>query len=156
MSKTVYELTQEGVVRLKDELQDLKDNKRPENLILLKEARAQGDLSENADYDAARNEQGKIEARVSKIEYILKHHKIIKQTTGDAVDIGKVVTLRYTADNKERTIQLVGTLEASPAENKISVVSPLGKILLGKFKGATVMVKTPTHRDYELEIMDVK
>lgn len=156
MSKTVYELTQEGVVRLKDELQELKDIKRPENLALLKEAREQGDLSENADYDAARNEQGKIEARVAKIEHILKHHKIIKSSSGDAVDIGKIVTLKYLSTNKERTIQLVGTLEASPAENKISVVSPLGKILIGKFKGSKVTIKTPTHRDYELEIMDVK
>ena len=86
--KRVFELTQEGVDKLKDELTDLIDNKRPQNLEMLKEARAQGDLSENADYDAARNEQARIEARISEIENILKNVKIIKTSNKDVVEIG--------------------------------------------------------------------
>jgi len=87
--KQTFQLTQEGVDNLKQELIYLKDVKRGENLEALKEARAQGDLSENADYDAARNEQARIEARISEIENIMKNVKIIKTTSEDIVNIVK-------------------------------------------------------------------
>jgi transcription elongation factor GreA len=93
--KQSFQLTQEGVDNLKTELAYLKDVKRGENLEALKEARAQGDLSENADYDAARNEQARIEARIAEIENIIKNVKIIKTTQEDIVNIGKTVRVRF-------------------------------------------------------------
>ena len=86
-----YQLTQEGVDKLKSELQYLKEVKRPENIEALKDARAQGDLSENADYDAARNEQARIEARIQEIETIIKNVKLIRKSSVDKIDIGKSV-----------------------------------------------------------------
>ncbi len=88
-TKPVYQLTQEGYDHLKEELKELVDVKRQENLDALKEARAQGDLSENADYDAARTEQARIESRITEIENILKYAKIIKTSNEDVVNIGK-------------------------------------------------------------------
>jgi len=93
--KQTFQLTQEGVDKLKTELTYLKDVKRGENLESLKEARAQGDLSENADYDAARNEQARIEARIAEIENVVKNVKIIKTTSEDIVNIGKNVKVRF-------------------------------------------------------------
>lgn len=152
--KRVFELTQEGVDKLKDELTDLIDNKRPQNLEMLKEARAQGDLSENADYDAARNEQARIEARISEIENILKNVKIIKTSNKDVVEIGKRVKIKYVETNKIAEFQLVGTLEANPKENKISVESPVGKAIREREKGDVVLVKTP-NKSFTVEIMDL-
>ena len=111
-AKKLYELTQAGVDNLKAELTELKDVKRLENLEALKEARAQGDLSENADYDAARNEQARIEARIIEIETILKNVRIIKSTDdSSAVNIGKVVELRFVEKNKIDKYQLVEPLK---------------------------------------------
>ena len=110
----IYELTQDGVDKLKNELTDLIDNKRPQNLIFLKEAREQGDLSENADYDAARNEQSKIETRIIEIENILKNTKIIRLSNKDIVEIGKVVEVEHLDQGKVAKYYLVGTIEANP------------------------------------------
>ena len=100
-NKKIFQLTQEGYNDLKLELKDLVDIKRDENLEALKEARAQGDLSENADYDAARTEQARIEARISEIENILKFSKIIKNNLDNQIDIGKKVkVLFYTLINQ--------------------------------------------------------
>lgn len=155
MSKKIYELTQEGVENLKDELNDLKNNQRPTNLQALKEAREQGDLSENADYDAAREEQSKIETRVNEIENILKNTKIIKTSTSDEVDIGKKVTIKYLETDKVMEFRLVGTIETNPKEGKISVESAVGRSLLGHYKGDKVTIKTPNNRTYTIMIMEV-
>ncbi|MDY0276882.1 MAG: transcription elongation factor GreA [Acholeplasma sp.] len=154
-AKKVYELTQEGVDKLKEELNDLIDNKRPQNLEMLKEARAQGDLSENADYDAARNEQGRIEARIVEIEGILKYAKVIKLSDKDIVEIGKLVKIKYLENKNIFEFQLVGTLEANPMEKKISVESPIGKAIIGHEIGNQVLVKTPG-KNYTVEILEVK
>jgi len=145
-TKRVYELTQDGVERLKAELLDLEENKRPQNLQQLKEAREQGDLSENADYDAARTEQSKIETRIQEINNILKYAKIIKSSDKDVVEIGKVVTVKYLDNNTTKKFRLVGTLEANPMNNKISVDSPIGKALIGLQTGEKTSYKTQTNK----------
>lgn len=154
-TKRVYELTQDGVDKLREELTDLIDNKRPQNLAMLKEARAQGDLSENADYDAARDEQAKIEGRVAEIERILKNTKIIKTSDKDNIEIGKVVKVKYLETGLVSEFRLVGTLEANPMENKISIDSPIGRVLLGHEKGAKVTMRTPMNETYNIEVLEV-
>lgn len=154
--KQIFQLTQEGVDNLKQELTHLKDVKRGENLEALKEARAQGDLSENADYDAARNEQARIESRISEIENILKNVKIIKTTSEDIVNIGKTVLVKFLASGETKEFYLVGTIEADPKLRKISVESPIGKAMLNKQEGDVVDVKTETGRIFQIEIVDIK
>jgi transcription elongation factor GreA len=156
VSKPLFQLTQEGVENLKLELTHLKDVKRGENLEALKEARAQGDLSENADYDAARNEQARIEARIAEIENILKNVKIIKTTNEDIVNIGKTVQVRFQETNEVKEFYLVGSIEADPRLRKISVESPIGKAMMNKQEGDIVEVKTETGRIFQIEILDIK
>ena len=154
--KQMFQLTQEGVDNLKTELTLLKDVKRGENLEALKEARAQGDLSENADYDAARNEQARIEARIAEIENILKNVKIIKTTSEDIVNIGKTVSVRFLKNNEVKEFYLVGSIEADPKARKISVESPIGKAMLNKQEGDVVEVKTETGNIFQIEIVEIK
>ncbi|MDO9630133.1 MAG: transcription elongation factor GreA [Acholeplasmataceae bacterium] len=154
--KQLFQLTQEGVKNLETELAYLKDVKREENKEALKEARAQGDLSENADYDAARNEQARIEARIAEIENILKNVKIIKTTTEDIVNIGKTVTVKFVETGEIKDFYLVGSIEADPRQRKISIESPIGKSMLNKNEGDVVEVKTETGRFFKLEIVEIK
>ena len=156
MAKQSFQLTQEGINKIKEELAYLKDVKRPENLEALKEARAQGDLSENADYDSARNEQARIEARIAEIETILKNVKVIRTTSEDIVTIGKKVTVEFLASKKRNTFSLVGSIEADPMEQKISVESPLGKAMLNKVEGDKVEVKTETGNLFEIKILEIE
>lgn len=153
--KQTFQLTQEGVDNLKQELSYLKDVKRGENLEALKEARAQGDLSENADYDAARNEQARIEARIAEIENIMKNVKIIKTTSEDIVNIGKTVKVKFLASNEIKEFYLVGSIEADPKLRKISIESPIGRAMLNKNEGDVVEVKTETGRIFSIEIMEI-
>lgn len=154
--KQLYQLTQEGVDNLKQELTYLKDVKREENKEALKEARAQGDLSENADYDAARNEQARIEARISEIETILKNVKIIKTDDRDIVNIGKNVTVKFVQTGEIKEFTLVGSIEADPRNKKISTESPIGRSIMNKGEGEVVEVKTETGKIFELEIVEIK
>lgn len=154
--KKVYELTQAGLDQLKDELKELVEVKRKENLEAIKEARAQGDLSENADYDAARNEQARIEARIAEIKEIIKNVKIIKTNDDSSVvNIGKEVVLYFVDKDKEATYQLVGTIEANPKNGKISIDSPLGKAIRNKEEGDTVTVKSETGKSFNVVIKKV-
>lgn len=154
--KKVYELTQAGLDQLKDELKELVEVKRKENLEAIKEARAQGDLSENADYDAARNEQARIEARIAEIKEIIKNVKIIKTNNDSSVvNIGKEVVLYFVDKDKEATYQLVGTIEANPKNGKISIDSPLGKAIRNKEEGDTVTVKSETGKSFNVVIKKV-
>jgi transcription elongation factor GreA len=150
-----YKLTQQGLLDLQTEIERLKTEDRKRNLEALKEARAQGDLSENADYDAARDEQAQIESRIKEIEQILKNYEIIKEDTTGLVNIGKTVVIKV-GPLDEETYTIVGSLEADPLHNKISNESPIGKGIIGTEKGATVTVKTETGRDVEVTIIDVK
>ncbi len=153
--KQSYQLTQEGIDKLKTELAYLKDVKRGENLEALKEARAQGDLSENADYDAARNEQARIEARIAEIENIIKNVKVIKTSNDDNVNIGKTVKVRFVDNKNEKVFYLVGSIEADPRANKISTESPLGKAMLNHAEGDMVEAKTETGRLIQIEILEI-
>jgi len=154
--ENTFKLTEAGYEQLKNELTQLKDVDRKENLEALKEARAQGDLSENADYDAARDEQARIEGRIKEIENILKHAEIIRDTDAKVVMIGKTVKLKFadTGDVHEYTI--VGHLEANPLQGKISNESPVGKALNGHKKGDKVTYKAETGRELTVQIKDIK
>ncbi|MFA5692030.1 MAG: transcription elongation factor GreA [Acholeplasmataceae bacterium] len=159
-SKKVYELTQEGLNSLKNELTYLTEVKRKENVQAIKEAREQGDLSENADYDAARNEQAKIESRIKEIEIILKNAKVIKSDENDTtVSIGKKVELTLILENgnkKDFTYDLVGPLEANPINGKISTDSPIGKAILNKdVDGEELPVRTETGKNLKVIIRKI-
>ena len=121
MSNKVY-LTNEGFLEIEEELNHLKDVKRPEVIKALKEARALGDLSENADYDAARNEQAQIEGRILELEKILETAEIIEKRDTDKVGLGTTVILRYLDEDDDDTeeYKIVGSKEADPSNNKIS------------------------------------
>ena len=154
MEKT-YKLTKQGFLDLQNEIERLKTEDRQRNLTALKDARAQGDLSENADYDAARDEQAQIESRIKEIEGILKDYEIIKEDYSNKVNIGKTVVIKV-GDLPEQEYTIVGSLEADPLNNKISNESPIGKGIIGSKKGKTVTVKTETGRDVIVKIVDVK
>ena len=118
-------LTAQGYAELEEELNDLRINKRAENVQAIKEARSHGDLSENSEYDAARDEQAKIEARIQELEYKLEHATIIENKEKDVVNVGSEVTILYVDDDEEETYSIVGSLEADVFSNKISNESPI-------------------------------
>ncbi|MFW5794794.1 MAG: transcription elongation factor GreA [Bacillota bacterium] len=152
-----YKLTQSGYEQHKKELEELKGPIREKNLQDLKEARAQGDLSENADYDAARDEQARIEARIKEIENILKNSIIINENNRSRlIALGKQVKVRFLKQNIEKSFKIVGAVEANPLNNQISDESPLGKALIGHKKGQTVHYKAETGQEINVEILDVK
>lgn len=151
----VYQLTQQGLENLQAEIEKLKEVDRKENLEALKEARAQGDLSENADYDAARDRQAEIEGRIKEIEGILKNYQIIKEDHSNKVNIGKTVVLKV-GNLPEKEYTIVGSLETNPRQNKISNDSPIGKGIIGSKKGATLQIKTETGKDVQVTVVDVK
>ncbi|MCK5761260.1 MAG: transcription elongation factor GreA [Candidatus Izimaplasma sp.] len=148
-------LTKQGFENHKNELERLKDIDRKRNLEALKDARAQGDLSENADYDSARDEQARIEARIKEIEAVLKNYELIKLDTSKKANIGKTVILEINGlEAKEYTI--VGSLEADPLNGKISNESAIGKGIIGHKKGITVTIKTETLKEVKVHIVNVK
>ncbi len=153
--KEIY-LTKEGLNELKEELNFLVNVKRPNNINAIKEARALGDLSENADYDAARNEQAEIEGRIKKLESILENVTIIEDVATDKVGIGTTVKISY-VDDPEDTDQyrIVGSQEADPFESKISNESPIAQALMGHKVGDIVSVESP-NGVYEVEIKEIK
>ena len=147
-------LTAEGYLELETELKELKEVKRPEVIKALKEARALGDLSENSDYDAARNEQAQVEGRIKELEYKLEHCTIAESKKSGEIAIGSTVTIEYD-DGEVEEYKIVGSLEADPFENKISNESPIGKAVIGHKKGETVAVESP-NGSYDVKIKDVK
>ncbi len=136
-------VTAEGYLELENELNDLKINKRPEVIKALKEARALGDLSENADYDAARDAQAKLEGRIKELEYKLENAQIISNNNKDVISVGSTVTISYVDDNEKEEYKIVGSLEADPFNNKISNESPIGAAVIGKKVNDIVTVETP-------------
>ena len=152
--KKEFLLTSEGFLDLETELNKLKTEERPRIIEAIKEARAQGDLSENADYDAARDEQARIEARIQELEYMLEHAKIIEKSSGDKVDVGTTVTVQYIDDEDEEIYSIVGALEADPFENKISNESPIGKAIMHKKVGDIVPVDSP-NGSYDIKIVKI-
>ena len=144
MSKKDILLTSEGFLELEEELNNLKNVRRPRVIEAIKDARAQGDLSENADYDAARNEQAEVEGRIKQIEFMLANAQIIEKSSNHTVDLGSTVTISYVDDDEEEVYSIVGRMEADPFENKISNESPIGKAIIGKKEGDTINVESPT------------
>lgn len=137
-------LTSQGKKKLEDELNDLKVNRRAEIAQKIKEARAQGDLSENAEYDAAKEEQGEIESRIGQIEEILKNAEVVEENGDDSrVFIGAVVTVFDEEDEDEYDVSIVGANEADSLKNMISHDSPLGAALIGAHVGDVVTVEAP-------------
>ena len=137
-------LTYEGLKALEDELQDLKVVRRKEVSQKIKEAREQGDLSENAEYDAAKDEQRDIEARIEEIEKILKNAEVFveEEVDLDKINIGYKVRILDVEENEELVYKMVGSTEANSLKGKISNESPVGKALIGAKKGDTVEVET--------------
>ena len=139
--KKVYQLTPAGKLDLEKELDELK-SQRGDIAQKIADARGYGDLSENAEYDAARMEQGQLETRISEIEDILKNASIIEHTKSSKVTVGATVVLK---SDKGKTVSyaIVGSVEADPLEGKISDESPIGQALLNKKVGETASIKTP-------------
>ncbi len=138
-------MTYEGLKKLEEEIQELKVVKRKEVAQKIKEAREQGDLSENAEYDAAKDEQRDIEARIEEIEKILKNAEVADDDSAKkgVANLGCTVTVLDLEFDEEIDFKLVGSTEAKSLENKISNESPLGKAMIGKKAGDTLEVETP-------------
>ncbi len=147
-------LTASGYAELEEELNDLRVNKRAENVQAIKEARSHGDLSENSEYDAARDEQAKIEARIQELEYKLEHAKIIDKIDKSKVNVGCEVTILYVDDKEEEKYYIVGSLEADPFANKISNESPIGAAIIGKKVGDVVSVNA-NGSSYDVKILAI-
>lgn len=142
--KKSFLLTKDGVAELEKELADLIGQRGPV-ADSIKTAREFGDLSENAEYQSARQEQERLEARISEIEHILQNADVIKKPKGDnQVQIGSTIDLKSELSGKIKQFQVVGTVEADPLNGKISDESPIGQALLGKKLGDTVEIIIPT------------
>lgn len=147
-------LTAKGYADLEEELNELRTTKREENIQAIKEARSHGDLSENSEYDAARDEQAKIEARIQELEYKLEHAVIIDNKSTDEVNVGCEVTILYVDDEEEETYSIVGSLESDPFENKISNESPIGSAIMGKKVGDVISVLGP-NGSYDVKVLKI-
>lgn len=152
-TKEMY-ITKEGLADLEKELNYLKLEKRPEVIEALKDARALGDLSENAEYDAARSEQTEVEGRIAELEAMLDHAVVIKEVSKDKVSIGNIVTIKYVEDGDTEQYSIVGVKEADPFQNKISNESPIAKAIMGFSIGKVVTVDSPNGK-YDIEIMNI-
>lgn len=148
-------LTSKGFLEIEEELNELKTVKRPEIIKAIKEARALGDLSENADYHAAREEQAIIEGRIQELEYLVDHATIISEEASDKARIGSSVIIKYVGEDDSEEYKIVGSTEADPFENKISNESPIAKAIIGHKKGEIVTVESPNGK-YEIEILEIK
>lgn len=155
MAKKVL-LTSEGLKKLQDELDNLKNVRRKENTAALKVAKSFGDLSENSEYDEAKNEQAEIEARISEIENMLKNVEIIDEEAiaTDVASIGAKITVKDMEDDDVSEYLIVGSTEADPMKGKISDESPLGSALLGHKVGEIVVVEAPVGK-LEYEILNI-
>ncbi|BCB04921.1 transcription elongation factor GreA [Bacillus sp. KH172YL63] len=144
-TEKVFPMTAEGKEKLEKELENLKTVKRKEVVERIKIARSFGDLSENSEYDAAKDEQAFVEGRISTLENMIRNAKIIQEDdmNSDTVQLGKKVTFIELPDGDKETYTIVGSAEADPFEGKISNDSPIAKSLLGHKVGAEVNVQTP-------------
>jgi transcription elongation factor GreA len=150
-------LTPEGFEKLKEEIQYLSTAKRREVAERIKHAREFGDISENSEYDDAKNEQAMLEHRIATLEERLAHARVIDadEITSDAVSIGTRVRLKDMDANETIEYTIVGSAEANPAEHRLSNESPVGKAILGRKKGEVVEVAAPRGK-LKFKIMDIK
>ena len=157
MDKNKTLLTEQGYQELKDELDHLINVRRPENIKAIKDARSLGDLSENADYDAARNEQAELEGRIKQLEKLLENVEIIDDSKQDksTVSVGNTVSIKYIDEDDEEEYKIVGSQEADPFACKISNESPIARALLNHKVGDIVDVDSP-NGVYQIEITSIK
>lgn len=148
-------LTKEKFAELSKELDHLKKTKRREVADSLEYAKSMGDLSENQEYQEARDMQAGVEERIGKLENILKHAEIMGAHHGDVVTIGSTLVVKKSGGDDKKTYQLVGSEEADIVKGKISNHSPIGMAVMGKKKGAKFTISTPKGKA-EYEIVDVK
>ena len=147
-------LTVKGAARLREELEQLKSVKRPAVIAAIAEARAHGDLKENAEYHAAREQQGFIEGRIQELEYVLSHAQLIDVAAlnaGSRVVFGATVELADCESGDETTYQIVGDLEADIKKGLISISSPVARAMIGKHEGDTITIQAPAgEREYDI------
>jgi len=150
-------ITREGLEKLRQELHDILTVERPKNIKAIEEARSYGDLSENAEYHAAKERQSFLEGKINELEMAISRSEVIeidKEQT-EKIVFGTTVELRNIANNRNVIYQLVGPYESDPENSKISVTSPLGKALIGKEEDDPVKVKTPGGVQ-DFEILEIK
>ena len=150
-----FYVTEQGLADMKKELDYLKTEKRPKVIAALKEARALGDLSENAEYDAARSEQSDTENRIVTLEKMIENAIVIKEGAKDLVSVGSTVVIEYLEDGEKDEYTIAGVKEADPFANKISNASPIAKAILGHKQGETVVVASP-NGDYKVKVAEIK
>ena len=157
MEAKKHVMTYEGVKQLEEELQELQVVKRKEIAEKLKEARAQGDLSENAEYDAAKDEQRDIEARIEQIEKILKNVEVVveEEVETDKINVGSTVKILDVELKEEMEFKIVGSTEANSLKGKISNESPVGRALIGAKAGQKVKVETEAGI-FEYKVLEIK
>ena len=147
-------ITAKGALRLRAELEELKSVKRPEVIAAIAEARAHGDLKENAEYHAAREQQGFIEGRIKHLEGELSHAQVIDIATlsaGDKVVFGATVELADVESDEQKTYQIVGDLEADIKQGLIAISSPVARAMIGKLEGDSIVIDAPAgQREYEI------
>ncbi len=151
-SKTTY-ISKDGLERLREELAEMTNVRRPEIAQRIHDAKEHGDLSENAEYEDAKNEQAFVEGRIQTLETMIKNATLIDENhSTDHVQIGSTVTV--TGEDGEESFMIVGSAEAKPAEGRISNESPVGRALLGRKKGEKVVVKVPAG-DFTYKILKI-
>lgn len=157
MPEKSYPMTAEGKEKLQAELKNLKLVKRPEVIERIKVARSFGDLSENSEYDAAKDEQSHLEDRIAQVEEILKYAQVVDAESVDPneVSVGKTITYTEVGTDDPETYTIVGSDESDPLNGKISNDSPIAQALLGKKKGETVSITTPGGK-FDVVINEVK
>ncbi len=148
-------LTPNGIVELQSELDELKNTKRPKLVDRLSHAREQGDLSENSDYIAAKEELSFMDDRIAELEEVLSTAQVVKTTSKGTVGIGSQVSIKVASRKTPITYHIVGDMEADPKENKISLSSPIGAALAGKKPGETALVQAPAGK-VEYQILSIE
>ena len=151
-------LTPEGLEKLKAELEELTTTKRREVAERIKDAREYGDISENSEYDDAKNEQAMLESRIAALEEKLRSATVVeaKDISTDVVGVGTDVKVKDAESGKSVTYTIVGSTEANPAEKKLSNESPVGRALIGRAKGDKVAVQLPNGKERELTIQKIE
>jgi transcription elongation factor GreA len=150
-------MTKGGLLRLKEELKRLKNVERPKIVKEIAEARSHGDLSENAEYHAAKEKQSHVEGRILQVEHWIASAEVIdvSKHAGDRVVFGATVSLEGTDSGEKMTYRIVGELEADLKQGRISVTSPIARALIGRSEGDTVVVRTPGgQKEYEIQAVE--
>lgn len=157
MVEKTFPMTKEGLEKLEQELDNLKLVKRPEVIERIKIARSYGDLSENSEYEAAKDDQAFIEGRISTVETMIRYAEIVDNANIDKneVALGKAVVFQEVGDDEEEEYEIVGTAEADPFSGKISNESPIAQALIGRKVGDVVKIPLPMG-EIEVKIVDVK